>query len=60
MHTVSRTVVTWRVALGGFLLLTWGLGTGLVVGLCIVHVLGWLGLDVETGTGTLLRRAFFP
>ncbi|MDO9497617.1 MAG: hypothetical protein Q7J48_18090 [Nocardioides sp.] len=46
--------------MSGFLLVAWGVGIGIVVGLSLVHLLGWLGLHVDTGTGTLLHRVFLP
>lgn len=44
----------------GLLLVLWGIGTGIVVGLCVVNLLALLGLHVDTGTVTLLRRVFLP
>lgn len=42
------------------LLVTWGVGGGLIVGLALVQVLALLGLHVDTGTGSVLLRAFRP
>lgn len=60
MHTVDRSAATRDALMSGFLLVAWGVGIGIVVGLSLVHLLGWLGLHVDTGTGTLLHRVFLP
>lgn len=59
-HTADRREATRRVLTSGLVLVMWGVGTGLVLGLGVVQVLGRLGLHVDTGAGTLLRRAFTP
>lgn len=60
MHVVDRGDATKQVVMSGILLVTWGVCAGFVVGLCIVHVLGWLGLVVDTEAGTLLRQVLLP
>jgi hypothetical protein len=42
------------------LLATWGILGGLLAGLALVQVLGLLGLSVDTGTSSVLHRAFWP
>lgn len=57
-RTVERAAATKTAVTGGMLLLAWGAGTGLLVGLFLVRLLGWLGLHIDTGTRDLLHRAF--
>lgn len=59
IHTVDRTVRR-RALLSSVLLVLLGVGTGLLFGLTVVHLLGWLGLPVDTDIGGLLRRVFLP
>jgi hypothetical protein len=58
--TWGRSSHPREVLLSIALLVTWGVGGGLVVGLTLVQVLGLLGLPVDTGTGCVLLRAFRP
>ena len=60
MDAVDRSAATRGALMSGFLLVVWGVSIGIVVGLSLVHFLGWLGLHVDTGAGTLLRRVFLP
>lgn len=60
MHAVERGDATKQLVMSGILLVAWGVCAGFLVGLCIVHVLGWLGLDVDTEVATLLRQVLVP
>jgi hypothetical protein len=57
-HTLSHAAVARRAAFSGLLLVALGVCAGLLVGLSLVHLLGLLGLHVDSGTATLLHRAF--
>jgi hypothetical protein len=57
-HTLGRAAITRKAVLSAGLLVALGVSTGLLVGLTIVHLLGFLGLHVDTGIATLLHRAF--
>jgi hypothetical protein len=59
-QTAELTHAARRAALGVLVLVAWGVGTGLLVGLFLVHLLGWLGLPVDSGTGSLLQQALLP
>jgi hypothetical protein len=58
-HTLGRAAVT-RAAISGLLLVLVGVAGGLLFGLFLIHLLGWLGLHVDLRAGAVLRRAFLP
>ncbi len=57
MHRPPRAA--WRDATASLLLVvSVGVGAGLLTGLVVVHALGFLGLHVNTGTSDLIRKVF--
>jgi hypothetical protein len=60
MRGLDRGAAARNVVVGGLLMLAWGLGTGLVVGLCLVQLLSALGLGIDARPETLLRRMLLP
>ena len=57
-HTLSQPSVATRAVLSGIFLVALRICAGLLVGLALVHLLGWLGLHLDSGTAGLLHRAF--
>lgn len=57
---LDRAAVTRRAVSSVLLLVAFGVSSGLLVGLTTVHLLGLLGMHVDTGDVSLLHRAFFP
>lgn len=57
-HTLSHAAVARGAVFSGLLLVTLGVCAGLLIGPSPVHLLGLLGLHVESGTATLVHRVF--